>query len=154
MYSPLRGFSDGEGEKLSEILDWIYADFTTKVGERRRLNAKEVDAVARGRVWTGKDAKSLGLVDVLGGYEEAILLARQSAGLDAEEPALITVYPRRKGRLEGLYAALREADIGGILGGIRDLALVLGYAEAILDIVPELAEPERASLRTPPISIR
>jgi protease-4 len=50
------------------VLDAIYADFKAKVGQGRGLDAAQVEAVARGRVWTGAQAKQLGLVDRLGGW--------------------------------------------------------------------------------------
>ena len=53
----------------------IYNDFITKVGEGRKMSADEVDSVGQGRVWSGVDAKKIGLVDELGGIEVAIALA-------------------------------------------------------------------------------
>jgi protease-4 len=67
MFSPLHGFSDDEWARLNTYLDQIYDDFTAKVAEGRKLAAHHVHEVARGRVWTGADAKERGLVDELGG---------------------------------------------------------------------------------------
>jgi protease-4 len=54
--------------RIEAVLDAIYADFKAKVGQGRGLDAAQVEAVARGRVWTGAQAKQLGLVDRLGGW--------------------------------------------------------------------------------------
>jgi protease-4 len=95
MFSPLHGFSDDEWARLNAYLDRIYADFTAKVGEGRRLPADRIDGVARGRVWTGADAKERGLVDELGGLEAAIELAKDRAGLPPSAEPELRTYPRR-----------------------------------------------------------
>jgi protease-4 len=71
---------------MEASLDRIYADFTGKVAAARGLDAAAVDAVARGRVWTGADALRHGLVDELGGLAEAGAAARRLAGLPANAP--------------------------------------------------------------------
>lgn len=93
MFSIQRGFSEGEWERLNRWLDFVYDDFTAKVAEGRRLSPEQVDEVARGRVWTGADARERGLVDELGGLERAVELARERAGLPAERRAEIRAYP-------------------------------------------------------------
>src|SRR5690606_40851563 len=57
MFSSNRQFSDGEWERMHAMLDRIYDDFTAKVAEGRNLDRSAVEDVARGRVWTGADAK-------------------------------------------------------------------------------------------------
>jgi protease IV len=84
--STRRGFDEGEWRALEAWLDHIYADFVAKVAAGRRLPVEQVDAVARGRVWTGADALERGLVDELGGLERAAAAARQRAGLPADAP--------------------------------------------------------------------
>jgi protease-4 len=86
MMSVLRRFSDAERSRFAEFLDAIYADFVAKVAAGRGLSPAAVDAVARGRVWTGADAAERGLVDVLGGITEAAGIARERAGLAADAP--------------------------------------------------------------------
>jgi protease-4 len=63
-------------------IDHGYEDFLSRVAEARGKTRDEVDAIARGRVWSGEDAKELGLVDELGGLEEAIASAAKRAGLE------------------------------------------------------------------------
>jgi protease-4 len=66
---------------LQEMIDWGYQDFITKAAAGRHMTVEEIDRIARGRVWTGRDALRLGLVDHLGGLEEAIAASAVRAGL-------------------------------------------------------------------------
>ena len=86
MMSTLEEFTAEEWEKLSDWLDRIYDDFVGKVAAGRSMTVEAVGEVARGRVWTGADAKERGLVDELGGLERAGVLARQRAGLADDAP--------------------------------------------------------------------
>jgi len=92
MFSTTRPFSKEEWLKINSWLDHIYADFTGKVASGRKMTPEQVHDVARGRVWTGADAAANGLVDQLGGLEEALALARDRAGLPGTVP--VRVYPR------------------------------------------------------------
>lgn len=80
--SPFRRFTPDQAAALNRSLDRVYADFTKRVGEARKLTPPQVDAVARGRVWTGIDAKRVGLVDELGGLTLAIDYAKAAAGIE------------------------------------------------------------------------
>jgi protease-4 len=86
MYSGKRGFDEAERERLDAWLDRVYADFTGKVAQGRGMTQEEVHEVARGRVWTGADAATRGLVDALGGLRTAVRLAREKAGLPDDAP--------------------------------------------------------------------
>jgi protease IV len=86
MFAPTRPFSEDEWARVNTWLDAIYADFTGKVAQGRRMTPAQVEEVARGRVWTGADALARGLVDELGGVEAAAAHARRRAGLPASAP--------------------------------------------------------------------
>ncbi len=92
MFKTTRPFTEDEWALVNDWLDHIYADFTGKVAEGRRMPADRVHDLARGRVWTGADALSNGLVDELGGLDRAAAIARRRAGLPATAP--LRVYPR------------------------------------------------------------
>jgi len=79
--------------KLDEQINKIYTDFTELVASTRNLDVAYVDSIAKGRVWAGVDALELGLVDELGGLEDAIAKAAEKAELDAYG---ITTYPKKK----------------------------------------------------------
>jgi protease-4 len=69
-------FTPSQREKFEKSLDNVYKDFTQKVATARNIPIKDMDKIARGRVWTGKQAIEIGLVDELGGLEKAIELAK------------------------------------------------------------------------------
>ncbi|GAB3834182.1 signal peptide peptidase SppA [Kribbella italica] len=94
MYSAQEEFSPAQWERLEETLDRIYTDFVAKAADDRGLAVDALEALARGRVWTGADAHERGLVDELGGFEQALQIACSRAGLDRDEIALATVPSR------------------------------------------------------------
>ncbi|OBK89364.1 signal peptide peptidase SppA [Mycolicibacter sinensis] len=73
--------------------DLFYTDFVARVAEGRNLSTEAVDAVARGRVWTGADAAERGLVDELGGLGTAVRRAKVLAGLDPHAQVRTVRYP-------------------------------------------------------------
>jgi protease-4 len=96
IYSPFRVFTADERARISEQMQTTYELFLKRVAEGRQQPAEKIDAVAQGRVWTGQQARELGLVDELGGLETALRLARQRARLDASRPLDLVVYPPRR----------------------------------------------------------
>ena len=96
MWSMNSKFTPQQWERVNLMLDRIYADFTTKAQEGRKIPVDRIDAVARGRVWSGADAKALGLVDGLGGFDAALAEARTLAGLKVGESVDLVTYPRPK----------------------------------------------------------
>ena len=84
MFSTQRPFTDDEWQRLEAWLDRVYEDFTEKAATDRGMTVERLQEVARGRVWTGADAVAHGLVDRLGGLEDAIGLACERAGLRRE----------------------------------------------------------------------
>jgi protease-4 len=124
MLSATKDFSDSEWERVNASLDRIYDDFTAKVAEGRDLSRERVHELARGRVWTGADAKEHGLVDELGGLDAALDLARKKAGLASDAP--VRSYPhtsplerlRPPESSEDRTAASARFDGWGSLGGL------------------------------------
>jgi protease IV len=92
MFTTSRPYRDDEWAKINGWLDRIYADFTGKVADGRGLTGEQVREIARGRVWTGADAVGIGLVDQLGGLDQAVAVARDKAALPAAAP--VRLYPR------------------------------------------------------------
>jgi protease-4 len=86
MYSLREGFTEDQRARLGQMLDRVYAEFVQKVADGRSMSVADVDAVARGRIWSGADASGNGLVDVLGGSRDAASLAREKAGLRSDAP--------------------------------------------------------------------
>jgi protease IV len=92
MFSAVHPFTEDEWARINSWLDAIYEDFTAKVAQGRGMTAERVHELARGRVWTGADAKENGLVDELGGLNSAAAIARDRGGLPADAP--LRAYPR------------------------------------------------------------
>lgn len=89
-----RGWTDKEAALVSSLIDELYQGFIERVAQGRDMSTDQVDAVARGRVWTGRQARERGLVDELGGLDDAIRIARQKADIAAEEDVRIVHLPR------------------------------------------------------------
>jgi protease IV len=85
---------------LQGMVDWIYHQFVMKVSESRKLKASDVEAIAQGRVWSGTEAKKIGLVDEMGGLDAAIAFAVKKAGLGPDYKLI--EFPRRKELLEAV----------------------------------------------------
>jgi protease-4 len=85
VYSELRPFSAEERRRVRQELGEAYARFKQVVAEGRGMTDEEVERIARGRVWTGEQAVSLGLVDELGGFDRALTVAKELAKLDPEK---------------------------------------------------------------------
>jgi protease-4 len=82
MFGLHRLFTKEEGQRMQAIVDSYYEQFLDRVAEGRGMTRDEVDEIAQGRIWSGIDAKEIGLVDVLGGLDNAIDIAREKAGLE------------------------------------------------------------------------
>jgi protease-4 len=104
VFSPFRAFSGEERKILKEEIRWTYEQFLAKASEGRGLTRAEVDAVGRGRIWTGRQAKEHRLVDELGGLTMALGLAKKEAGIDADEEVRIDVWPRKRSFWQSLFA--------------------------------------------------
>ncbi len=88
-------YTDDERRLVKREIDRIYRQFLEIVGKSRKLAVEDVDPIASGRVWTGRQALERKLVDELGGLDAAIAKARNLAGLDAKAPAREVRPPRR-----------------------------------------------------------
>ena len=151
LWAATEDYTPAQWARLQEILDRIYGDFTAKTERGRNLPREKVLEIAKGRAWTGEDAKSLGLVDELGGFSVALRLARKAAGIPEGAPIRVKAFPERKplwkrtwerrpSRAEGTAAALVD-----ILETVQPLAreagdLGLGFSPGVLT----MPEPEPA----------
>jgi protease-4 len=86
------------------------------------LSRDEVNAVGKGRVWTGRQARDLRLVDELGGLTMAIGLAKKEAGIDADEDVRLDVWPRKRTFWQSLFG--RPGLVLGLKSGaVRERVL-------------------------------
>jgi len=130
--SPARPFNAEELKKLQEQLQAFYDQFVEKVAASRHTSPEKIDQVAQGRVWTGRQAKQNGLVDVLGGLDAAVAIAKQRAKLAADSEVELVIYPPRK----SFYEIVSDQ-----LNGSGDQAAVSTWLAA------NLSKGERETLR-------
>ena len=109
MFTGTHDYTPAEWARFQAWLDRVYVDFTGKVADGRKLPKEKVLEIAKGRIWSGQDAKNLGLVDELGGYDTALKLAKKAAGIPESDEVNIVVYPRPKTWFEALVQR-RGAD--------------------------------------------
>lgn len=86
--------TDEELAVFQRMVDWIYGEFVGKVADARHLKVDFVREIAQGRVWSGTEAKKLGLVDEIGGLDAAIKYAAGKVGLGSNYK--LVEYPRKK----------------------------------------------------------
>jgi len=114
--SPFTPFTPVQRMKVQEMMQSIYDDFVDKAAESRNTTPEKIDAVAQGRVWTGRQAREHGLVDALGGLDTAIAIAKERAKIPKDEDVELVVFTGRR----TLYEALSEQFGGGatLLGAL------------------------------------
>ena len=100
MNSPFREFTPAERAKVDAQMHTTYADFVAKVATARHSTPEKINAMAQGRVWTGRQARERGLVDALGGLTDAIALAKSHAHIEASAKVSLVVYPGRRSVLD------------------------------------------------------
>jgi protease-4 len=152
MWTPSRVFTPEERLKLVAMLSDIYNDFTARVAEGRNMSAAQIDAVARGRVWSGQDAKTHGLVDAYGGFRSALAVAREKAGLNAEAPVTLVQYPAARSLLEEFMGVADDFE-----NVKASLALLSGLKNAgVLDLLSEQSSraPRDRVLRAPALEVK
>lgn len=140
MWSSSKTYSESEMKRVDAMLDDIYAAFVRHVAEARKLPLERVRDIAKGRVWTGRQALGLGLVDELGDMELALRRAREATGLAADAGISLTVYPRP----DTPWERLMDMALGGGSGHVDGaLAAALRPVAALLRPTagPELRMP-------------
>lgn len=110
--SPFKPFSPEERARVEEQMQSTYELFLKRVADGRRVTPAKIDAVAQGRVWTGRQARELGLVDELGGLDDALRLAKQQAKLDPAKGVELVVYPAKRSFYDVLSGALSNSNSG------------------------------------------
>ena len=122
-FSPSSGFSAAQRAAFSASMDRTYEEFVQRVSTGRRLPIARVREIARGRVWTGSQGKTLGLVDQLGGLTEAIGKARELAEIPETQSVRFKRFPTPQSPWEALSeafgvqseAARALVAIGGVM---------------------------------------
>jgi protease-4 len=135
MYSPFEPFSPAHRARLQEYMQGFYDNFVEKAAASRRTTPEQMEALAQGRVWTGRQARERGLVDALGGLDTAVRIAKQRANIDADEDVELVVYPPRRSLYEALteqFGAGSAPSWGALVGRAEQRALAALTAPARL----------------------
>ncbi|MGH9380626.1 MAG: signal peptide peptidase SppA [Thermoanaerobaculia bacterium] len=148
IWSSAYEYSDGQWTRIDAALDRIYADFTAKVAAGRDLPLQKVQRVARGRIWSGTDALELGLVDALGGYDEALAELRAQLELEEDAPLKLEPYPHPKTPFEALMARFSGETETGLAVAARR---ILETARPLIQLARRLGvlESDPQPLRAP-----
>jgi protease IV len=114
--SPIRPYTPEERAKVEEYMQAFYDQFVEKAARSRHTTPDRIDAVAQGRVWTGRQAKKVGLVDDLGGLDRAIAVAKQRAKIAADTDVQVVVYPPKRSVYELLTSRMRTQEAASAAG--------------------------------------
>lgn len=147
MWSANKPFTPQAWDRVNVMLDRIYADFTAKAAQARKMPVEKLEQYARGRVWTGAEAARLGLVDALGGYDVAEAQIRTLLKLPADAPLAMKAFPEPQSPLQMLA---RLASRGGVAEeeGAQTLLRAARVMAPVLDKL-EAAGPRAGALRLP-----
>ncbi|HWK10636.1 MAG TPA: signal peptide peptidase SppA [Vicinamibacterales bacterium] len=145
LYSPVRPFTPQERAMMMANMQATYDTFVEKAAQGRNTTPERIDAIGQGRVWTGRQAKEIGLVDELGGLERAISIAKQRAKIPQESGVEIVTYPGKRSFYEVLRNPFGPADYGATL------AALLGFRDPRM--LASLTAPLQVFRRGEPLAI-
>lgn len=140
-YADLLGYAPLDEERKERVMVWmdkIYNSFVKKVAEGRNLKFDETEKIAHGRVWSGNDAIKNGLIDRLGGMDEAIALAKEKAKLDPEKEYPLVVFPKAR----TLMQKLLEGDLLAGTPEIPTKADIINFANEMATPVVLVKMPD------------
>jgi protease-4 len=134
LFSSSGMFTDSQRAVVTELMEDIYRQFTTKAAQGRKMPVEKLRELAGGRIYSGLQAKENGLVDDLGTLHDAIAEAKKLAGLDKDDNVRIEVLPEPTNFFESLFGDLSKEEEVRIGQGLESLA-------------PELVEIARKAYR-------
>lgn len=123
IYSPFIRFTPDQRARIMEFMQAFYDSFVEKAAASRHTTPEQIDAIAQGRVWTGQQARQQGLVDVLGGLDTAVSIAKERAKIPMDEDVELVVYPPRRSIYETLAEQLGRSSrmtLWGMWAGLPD----------------------------------
>jgi protease-4 len=128
----------------------VYDLFVSRVAEGRKLPAERVDEIGRGRVWTGAQAREVGLVDELGGLHTAVMKAKERVGLRPEADVILVTFPAP----QPLAVQIREALQGTVQRAAAADALVPELPASLRQVVSWLSSvPAGSPVLLPPVAV-
>ena len=130
LYSDYGGFTPTERERVEKMMKTIYEDFVSKAATGRDKSFEDIDEIAQGRVWTGRQAQELGLVDELGGLDYALSIAKKQAGFNEEDKVNLIVLPKQRPFFEQLIEQMIQDTEGSL-----QLPLQLASSHPVLSML-------------------
>jgi protease IV len=146
MYSPVRPFSPTERARMAETMQATYDTFVEKAAQGRNTTPERIDAIGQGRVWTGRQAKEIGLVDELGGLDRAVAIAKQRAKISQDTEVELVIYPPKK----SFYDFVRD-PFGSGSERAAAMASLLGFGNP--KVFQALATPLQVFRRGEPLAL-
>ncbi len=147
MDSPTRQKTPEEMALIQNLIDQIYGDFLSKVAEGRKLDRAKVEEIAQGRVWSGREALKLGLIDEVGGLDQAIHFAAKEAKLGDNYELL--EYPRKKGFSELFQEALEQLGGAKLSASGGSLSKIMTQIQREIRAVNQFNDPRGVYARLP-----
>ncbi|NNC37774.1 MAG: signal peptide peptidase SppA [Hyphomonadaceae bacterium] len=146
-YSAIEPWNQANREAYRQSMENIYVDFTTRVSEGRDIPIDRVKEIAKGRVWTGEQAKEIGLIDEFGGFSKAVEVAKQLADIDSETKVRIKMFPREKTPHEQLVEMFNvTAQSAASLQKLGELAQTPEF-QAMIKARDAMEQAEKAHLK-------
>ncbi len=136
MWSINQPYSKAEAERVKAMMDNVYTNFVSRVATGRGMSEKEVEAVARGRVWSGRRAVAVGLADQIGGLNDALDYAALQVGVKDRHGVVVDIVPKPLTPIEQLIELLESQVMAGKT--LNDQVRVLGsFWSQISDVLAE-----------------
>jgi protease-4 len=145
IYSPVRPFSPEERARVAENMQATYDAFVEKAAQGRNTTPERIDAIGQGRVWTGRQAKQIGLVDELGGLDRAVALAKQRARIPQDSEVELVIYPPKKSFYDVIRSPFSASTGSTMLGSL------LGFSSP--RVMQTLAAPLQVFRRGEPLAL-
>ena len=151
IFTGTHDYTPQEWARFQASLDRVYVDFTRKVADGRHLPKERVLEIAKGRIWSGEDARQLGLVDELGGFDVALKLTKQAINVSQDEDVNLKVFPKKKNFMEALLSrgaenSEKEANADVMVRALqiiqpvaRSMQMLTGVSDR--ELVMPLADP-------------
>jgi len=135
-----RGFTEEEEQYFQSSAQYAYESFRNKAALSRQMSAEAMEAVAQGRVWSGRRALEKGLVDALGGLQTAVELAKEQAGMREVDPVLLLEVSKPKSPFAAMRAqgATALAGLGNLVDVSEQLRNLAGSTQGAMYIIDDI----------------
>lgn len=134
-------FSKRQIDKLHSMIEKVYFRFVTKVADGRKITFDQARAMAKGRVWTGEDAKRIGLIDVLGGMQDAIRIAKARIGVSDKQKVSVVEYPRPEDPIEAIIRMFKGSNDNDNVSISKAFSRAIGQSNSVYAEIYEMMPP-------------